>query len=211
MILPSDFIEFLAEHVHEDYDLIKTLSRRVAFHYGVMPPIVRSRVEDLFESGKLKYICCTSTLLHGVNLPARHVVIERPNKGNGQPMPRADFLNLAGRAGRLLKEFQGNVWCLQPEQWKVRSFEGDPLQDISSAFERALADGGTLIRQFLQKRRPLKGGSWVRLRLGRSFPSTLSQESRLRSRSTEQSRTMHHSRRQLGFALRCLSRFLMTL
>jgi hypothetical protein len=145
----AEFIDFLSEHIHVEYPLIEVLRYRVAFHYGQMPAIVRSRVEDLFESGKLQFICCTGTLLQGVNLPARDIVIENPHRGVGKPMVRGDFLNLAGRAGRLLQEFHGNVWCLKPESWEIKSFEGESLQEISAAFSGTLADGGTLIRQVI--------------------------------------------------------------
>lgn len=145
----QEFIEFLQEHIHEQYNLIQTLRHRVAFHYGYMPSNVRSRVEDLFASGKLEFICCTSTLLQGVNLPARHLVIENPHRGGGNPMDRADFLNLAGRAGRLLKEFHGTVWCLQSEKWDSKSYEGESLQPIRSAFEDVLTDGGSVISKVL--------------------------------------------------------------
>lgn len=145
----KEFIDFLSEHIHADYPLIKVLKHRVAFHYGPMPAIVRSRVEDLFEAGKLRFICCTSTLLQGVNLPARDIVIENPHRGK-KPMERSDFQNLAGRAGRLLQEFHGNVWCLRPGEWEVKSFEGDRLQVISAAFENTLHDGGALIQKIME-------------------------------------------------------------
>lgn len=144
-----DLIDFLRDHIHPDYSLIKVLERGVAFHYGAMPAIVRSAIEDLFQESKIRFICCTSTLLQGVNLPARHIVIENPYRGRKKKMSRRDFLNLAGRAGRLLKEFQGNVWCLCPDSWDERSFEGPTLQPITSAFEETLADGGSLIRDVL--------------------------------------------------------------
>jgi superfamily II DNA/RNA helicase len=145
----QEFVEFLQEHIHEDYNLIRILRHRVAFHYGYMPSNVRSRVEDLFASGKLQFICCTSTLLQGVNLPAKNLVIENPHRGGGNPMDRGDFLNLAGRAGRLLKEFHGTVWCLQSEKWDSKSFEGETLQSMRSAFEEVLMDGGSVISKVL--------------------------------------------------------------
>ena len=145
----QEFIEFLQEHIHDEYSLIRMLRHRVAFHYGYMPSNVRSRIEDLFAADKLKFICCTSTLLQGVNLPARHLVIEDPHRGSGNPMDRADFLNLAGRAGRLLKEFHGTVWCLKSEKWDGQSFQGEPLQTIKSAFEDALSDGGSIISKVI--------------------------------------------------------------
>lgn len=151
-----ELAEFLKEHIHEEYPLVKTLPKKVAYHYGSMPNIVRTRIEHLASLGKLQYICCTSTLLQGVNLPAKHILIDRPRKGQTKPMGRADFLNLAGRAGRLLKEFQGNVWCLRPESWvppegvEEACYIGENTQDIKLSFVEALDDGGTLLSKILK-------------------------------------------------------------
>jgi replicative superfamily II helicase len=136
----ADLVNFLTVHIHPEYSLIKFLRYRIAFHYGAMPSIVRSRIEDLCSAGKLKFICCTSTLLQGINLPAKNIIMERPCKGTGEAMERGDFLNLSGRAGRMLKEFHGNVWCLRPDRWAKKSFEGEPLQEIESRFEETLSD-----------------------------------------------------------------------
>ncbi|MDD2775482.1 MAG: DEAD/DEAH box helicase [Gallionella sp.] len=144
-----EFIEFLREEIHPDYPLIQTLPYRVAFHYGKMPAIVRARVEDLFKEGVIKYVCCTSTLLQGVNLPARHIIIEKPKKGIDKPMQRRDFLNLAGRAGRLLSEFHGNVWCVRPSDWEDQCYQGEKLQEIHSAMGEVMADAGTAIQRML--------------------------------------------------------------
>lgn len=144
-----ELIEFIRADIHAEYPLIFCLPHGVAYHYGFMPAIVRARVEDLCRDGKLKYVCCTSTLLQGVNLPARHIIIENPKRGRGTPMQRRDFLNLAGRAGRLLREFHGNVWCLRPDDWEERSYEGESLTEIRSAMDEAMADGGTIIQRVL--------------------------------------------------------------
>lgn len=144
-----EFIEFLRNEIHPEYSLINTLAHGVAFHYGDMPAIVRARVEDLFKDGILKFVCCTSTLLQGVNLPARHIVIEDPKRGTGNAMQRRDFLNLAGRAGRLLNEFHGNIWCVRPAEWDEKCYEGEPLQDIHSAMSDVMTDGGSAIQQLL--------------------------------------------------------------
>lgn len=152
-----DFIKFLREHIHPDYELAEMLKYSTAFHYGNLPTIVRSKLEDLFSEGKLTYICCTSTLLQGVNLPAKHIILESPSKGWGKPMDRAAFLNLAGRAGRLMKEFHGNIWCLNPSDWDKPSgedtvcFEGDSHHVIEDSFSNTLADGGTLLRKSLNE------------------------------------------------------------
>lgn len=144
-----DFINYLHDHVHPDYGLIAVLRKRIAFHYGSMPGNVRAGVEELSKGGKLRFVCCTSTLLQGINLPARDIVIENPKRGKDQPMQRADFLNLSGRAGRLTREFHGNVWCLQPDNWENPSYEGEPLQSLRSAVEQVVEDGGLAIRKVL--------------------------------------------------------------
>jgi hypothetical protein len=143
-----DFISFIKSEIHEEHPLATTLARGVAFHYGDLPSIIRSGVENLFKAGQIKYICSTSTLLQGVNLPAKHIVIENPKSGSS-PMHRADFLNLAGRAGRLLKEFHGNVWCLLPELWEKQSYTGESLQEIQSSMSMMMADGGLLIHKLM--------------------------------------------------------------
>lgn len=144
-----ELIEFIREDIHPEYSLIPCLTKGVGFHFGNMPPIVRARVEDLYKKGDLKYLNCTSTLLQGVNLPARHIIVENPTRGNKGPMPRRDFLNLAGRAGRLLKEFHGNVWCVRPASWDTKVFAGEPLVEMSSAISNAMADGGILVQNLL--------------------------------------------------------------
>lgn len=142
------FIDFLKKEIHPEYPLIDCLKSGVGFHYGKMPSIIRSGVESLFKNDEIKFICCTSTLLQGVNLPAKHIIIENPKSGD-KPMSRSDFLNLSGRAGRLLKEFHGNIWCVRPSTWEEKSYEGDKLQEISSALSSIMTDGGLLIQNLL--------------------------------------------------------------
>tara|TARA_R110001583_G_C5658701_1_gene409455 strand:+ start:2135 stop:4669 length:2535 start_codon:yes stop_codon:yes gene_type:complete len=142
------FVDFIKREVHREYPLADCIMNGVAFHYGNMPSLVRSGVEDLFREGHIKIICCTSTLLQGVNLPAKHIIIENPMSGD-DPMTRADFLNLAGRAGRLLQEFHGNIWCIRPSEWKSNCYEGARLQEISSAISSVMEDGGSVVQEIL--------------------------------------------------------------
>lgn len=126
-VLPDDYlkisddvkelIELVKKTVHAQYALVRVLKKKIAFHYGNMPLIVRQEIERLFKQGDIHFIICTSTLLEGVNLPAKTIFIRKPTRGIGNPMNDADFWNLAGRAGRWGKEFQGNVVCVEPEIW----------------------------------------------------------------------------------------------
>lgn len=145
--LQDDFEEFIfsiEEEMHEQYTLITCLRSGVAFHYGNMPSIIRNGIEYFFKRGDIRFIVCTSTLLQGVNLPAKHLILENPHSGD-EPMSRADFLNLAGRAGRLKYEFHGNVWCIRSNLWDKKSFDGETLQTINSAMSKVMADGGSII------------------------------------------------------------------
>jgi len=142
------FIDFIKSEIHPDYPLADCILNGVAFHYGNMPSLVRSGVEALFKKGEIKILCCTSTLLQGVNLPAKHIVIEDPMSGD-TPMTRADFLNLSGRAGRLLQEFHGNIWCIRPSNWRSDCYKGERLQEITSAISEIMEDGGLAIQSLL--------------------------------------------------------------
>ncbi len=130
-----DLVDFVKTHIHPKYALADTLLKGVAFHYGRMPHIIRSQVESLLRTRKLQYVACTSTLLQGVNLPARHIVVLGPKQGNKKPMATPDFWNLAGRAGRLRVNFRGIVWCIDPSSWETKPFEGERLAEIKSAFQ----------------------------------------------------------------------------
>ena len=105
-------IELVERAVNPRYALARTLRRGVAFHYGNIPQLVRSSIEDLFRDGKVQYLVCTSTLLEGVNLPCRSIFVRGPHRGRGKIMTAADFWNLAGRAGRWGQEFEGNIVCV---------------------------------------------------------------------------------------------------
>lgn len=143
----DDLIQFLRDNLHPSYPLIEVLRRRVAFHYGYMPEIVRVAVEDLLRAGVIRFVCCTSTLLQGVNLPAKNVVILRPTRGRGRPLDKGGFWNLAGRAGRLTREFRGNVWCVRPGEWDEDPFDGDQLVEITAAFREELVHNGNAVAE----------------------------------------------------------------
>ncbi len=143
----ADLRELVQRTIHAQYTLATVLKRGIAFHYGNMPLLVRTEIERLFRNGTLKYLVCTSTLLEGVNLPCRNLFARNPKKGNGNPMTAADFWNLAGRAGRWGKEFQGNIVCVdasRPERWPElpRTRERQP---VTRATSTALADVDAVI------------------------------------------------------------------
>lgn len=118
----EDLIELITETIHAEYYLIDCLRKGVAFHYGDLPQRIRTRVEELFKEGDIDYLFCTSTLLEGVNLPAKNIFILSDKIGNSK-FKKIDFLNLIGRAGRLNHEFSGNVIIIKENEsnaWKSK-------------------------------------------------------------------------------------------
>ena len=111
----SELAALARKGVHPNFALASLVEKGVAFHYGNMPSLIRLEVERLFRSGKIRFLVCTSTLIEGVNLSCRTIVVRGPRKGVGHPMEPHDFWNLAGRAGRWGNEFQGNIVCIDPD------------------------------------------------------------------------------------------------
>lgn len=109
-----DLADLARKGVHPNFKLASLVECGVAFHYGNMPSLIRLEIERLFRSGKIRFLICTSTLVEGVNLSCRTIVLRGPRKGIGHPMEPHDFWNLAGRAGRWGDEFQGNIICIDP-------------------------------------------------------------------------------------------------
>lgn len=115
-----DLSDFARDTVHPDFQLVDLVRRGVAFHYGNMPTLLRSEIERLFKVGKIRFLVCTSTLVEGVNLACRTIVVRGPRKGQRTPMGPHDFWNLAGRAGRWGQDFCGNIVCVdinRPNLW----------------------------------------------------------------------------------------------
>lgn len=139
----GELVDFLRNHIHKQYRLADALEKRVAFHYGNIPQVIRGRVEDLLRDRVLRYVCCTSTLLQGMNLPAKNIFIENPKKGLGRPMLPSDFWNLVGRAGRMSKEFAGNVYCVHGTKWESEPLKVSRLDSITSAFRVAVTQRAT--------------------------------------------------------------------
>jgi superfamily II DNA/RNA helicase len=109
-----ELAELARKGVHQEFRLAPLVELGVAFHYGNMPSLLRLEIERLFRLGKIRFLVCTSTLIEGVNLSCRTIVVRGPRKGKGHPMEPHDFWNLAGRAGRWGDEFQGNIICIDP-------------------------------------------------------------------------------------------------
>ena len=136
-----DLSKFIEQHVHKQYSLAQFVRKGVAFHYGNMPSLLREGIETAFRDGQLDYLCCTTTLFQGVNLPARNVFIDTPTRGNrGEPLDEAALWNFAGRAGRLGEEVVGNVFLINYENWDTQPLTERKPFAMKVAFKQTVED-----------------------------------------------------------------------
>lgn len=143
-----NLIELTQKTIHPEYCLRHVLRRGVAFHYGNMPLLIRTEIERLFSRNTIRYLVCTSTLIEGVNMPCQSIFVRGPQKGRNKPMTSSDFWNLAGRAGRWTKEFQGNVICVDAKSegiWKNGAPKGRRKFRISRTSDEVLSRGDDLL------------------------------------------------------------------
>lgn len=131
---------FITESIHPNYSLKYTVPYRIGIHHGKMPPHARLAVEKAFLDGALTTIVCTTTLMQGVNLPAKNIIIRNPylyiNKSSERELgilTDYEVSNLKGRAGRLMKDFLGRSILLDEN-----SFVDNKI-DLSKQAEKTVA------------------------------------------------------------------------
>lgn len=130
--------KIIGDYIHPDYYLASIIKKGVAYHFGNMPQLIRNLIEDLYKNGDIKYIFCTSTLLEGVNMPTQNLFI-LDNKKHRSELKSIDFWNLAGRAGRMSRELQGNVFCIKHNEcdWKGSAFfKSKKVELIPTVYDR---------------------------------------------------------------------------
>ena len=115
----NELSESCKKIIHPKFQLVKFVKRGVAFHYGNMPSILREEIERLFTKGEIKFLVSTSTLIEGVNIACKTIVVRGPKKGMRHDMTPQDFWNLAGRAGRWGSDFYGNIVCVDVSKQNV--------------------------------------------------------------------------------------------
>lgn len=108
----------IQEEVHQWYYLAEMVRYGIAYHIGYLPASIRARIEELFKSGNITVMFCTSTLLEDVNLPADNLFIME-NKIFLSEMNTIDFRNLIGRVGRISFNLYGNVCFVAERNSKI--------------------------------------------------------------------------------------------
>ncbi len=109
---------YIKATVSPSYDLAECIESKVAFHHGKLPPHIRNAIEFAIGQSLIDHVVCTTTLMQGVNIPAKTVVLRNPNlfirdvSGEKPTLSNYEIANLRGRAGRLLRDFVGRTFIL---------------------------------------------------------------------------------------------------
>ncbi|UPL18645.1 DEAD/DEAH box helicase [Microbacterium aurugineum] len=178
----AELSAYVRKFVHKDYFLADCLEHGVAFHHGKMPQEVREKVEECFsaEDSPLQYVVCTSTLLEGVNLPAKNIFVLSDKHGS-RNFRKIDFENLVGRAGRLTYDFSGNVICVRHEasRWQattrelIAKTEPEPVTSFLLPSDRRTRKDYTNIERVLKGQDLPKGTSADALQNVQQYASIL--------------------------------------
>jgi len=84
-------------------EMIPLIRKGVAFHHAGLVPIVKEAIEELFSTGRLKFISTTETFALGINMPAKTCIFDNIVKfsdGHKRYLKAREFHQMAGRAGR---------------------------------------------------------------------------------------------------------------
>lgn len=110
----DEFIKWAKSEIHEEWYLVKAMERGFVIHNGQLPSNgFRMYQLDLYEESKqFNLLFCTSTILEGVNMCAKNIIITKPARKDAL-FDAFDFYNLVGRTGRLYKHYLGNAYYIK--------------------------------------------------------------------------------------------------
>ena len=120
------FIKHLEKTYGSEWTLVKCLKNGVAFHHGLVPKYIQKDIINFFNKGVIKVLLSTTTITEGVNTSAKNMIILHCKKGQ-KKLKKFDAQNIAGRAGRFLEHYSGNVIMLYKE---IKNILEDPTQNI---------------------------------------------------------------------------------
>lgn len=99
----------ICQETEEDKELLRYAKKGILCHHGNLKDDLRRYVERLLRKGKARFIYATNTLAQGVNLGVATVIVMNIWRGAGEKLPKNDFWNMAGRAGRSFVDTEGRI------------------------------------------------------------------------------------------------------
>ena len=116
----ADQLELFSEPTESSQQLKANAERCVAFHTADLSPQERQVIEEGFSGARFEVCFATSTLAAGVNFPFQTIVFPKLTfqwgDRAGSNLPRSDYRNMSGRAGRLGMHNEGYAVLLPRNQ-----------------------------------------------------------------------------------------------
>lgn len=107
-------VEWIKDNVSPEWSLVDSLKYGIAIHDGSLQKHISCSIINYFNSKKIKYIFCTSTIIEGVNTNAKNVIIYDSKKGTVD-IDFFDYSNICGRSGRLMEYYLGKIYSFVPK------------------------------------------------------------------------------------------------
>lgn len=159
---PSPLLEAAANlavaELGADAVLPGLLRRGVSYHHAGLPHELRYLIELLVDQGEVRTVCGTTTLAQGVNFPIASVIVESLQKSvrirgrqEWQDLTFEEFWNIAGRAGRALRDRVGLVAFPVAETRdidRIRDYLAQDASEVVSALTDSLRAVTATAQQF---------------------------------------------------------------
>ena len=100
------------EKSSQTHKLRELAMKGIAFHHSGLLPFLKEILEILFSRGLIKVLFATETFAVGINMPTKTVIftaLEKYTDGSIRLLKSAEYIQMAGRAGRRGKDDRGLV------------------------------------------------------------------------------------------------------
>lgn len=107
----DDWVKFslICQESDEGRHYLELAKKGILCHFGNLDQDIRRYIEKLLRKGKAKFIYTTNTLAQGVNLGVSTIIIYGTYQDKDRYLPKSDFWNMAGRAGRSFIDTEGKI------------------------------------------------------------------------------------------------------
>ncbi len=102
-------VEWIGETYHPEWSVCQGLAHGIGIHHGQLPRSIAHFMVRAFKERRLRFLICTSSLIEGVNTPAKNVVVFDKKIGR-MNFDFFDFGNIRGRSGRMSVHHVGRVY-----------------------------------------------------------------------------------------------------
>ncbi len=133
--------------------LAESCEHGVAFHHAGLFNEQKEIIEDEFRNGNILMITATPSLMYGVNLPSKTVIIRdhtRWTQFGPQPIPVFDYEQMSGRAGRPQYDDVGYSYLIAKTMDEVQNLQEHYVEgDIELPNSKLVDNKDAIYRQII--------------------------------------------------------------